>query len=248
MAQSKRRVGASRSARKPLSVEGIVAAAMALADSQGTEALTMRSVANALGVQAMSLYNHVANKEAILDRMVDAVFASVEVRTDLGWKESLRVRAREIHDVLRRHSWAIGLLESRRSPGATTLRHHDAWIGVLRGAGFSVTLVAHALALVDAFVYGFALNEGNMPLGPIEPVSELAREILASMPAHALPNLAWFTSEHVMKPGYAFEDEFEYGLGLLLDGLEARARAERRGAKSGSTSHLRATRKNVRAS
>jgi AcrR family transcriptional regulator len=219
------RGGPEKASRTPLSVERVVAAAMALADAEGTSAVTMRSVADALGVQAMSLYNHVANKDAILDRMVDAVFARVEVRTDLAWKDCLAARARSVRAVLLRHSWAIGLLESRRAPGATTLQHHDAWIGVLRNAGFSVALVAHALAAVDAYVYGFALQETTLPRPPSsgdadEGLPELATEILASMPTGALPNLAWFTAEHVMKPGYSFSDEFEYGLALVLDGLE----------------------------
>jgi AcrR family transcriptional regulator len=214
--------------RAPLTADRVVGAAMAIADAEGTSAVTMRSVADALGVQAMSLYNHVANKDAILDRMVDAVFASVPVRTDLAWKDSLRRRARDVREVLRKHPWAIGLLESRRTPGATTLLHHDAWIGVLRRAGFSAAMVAHALAVLDAYVYGFALQEVSLPLGPSEDIPELAESILASMPADPLPNLAWFTAEHVMKPGYSFADEFEHGLALVLDGLEVLARAERR--------------------
>lgn len=198
---------------------------MAIADAEGIDALTMRSVATALGVQAMSLYNHVESKDAILDRMVDAVFSRVEVRTELPWKESLRERARGMREVLRLHPWAIGLLESRRSPGAASLAHHDAWIGVMRTAGFPVTLVAHALAAVDSYLYGFALQEVSLPIGPKDDVPGLAREILASMPADALPHLTWLTVEHVLKPGYSFGDEFEYGLGLVLDGLERSAEA-----------------------
>lgn len=221
--------GKKKALRAPLTPERVVAAAMAIADAEGTAAVTMRSVADALGVQAMSLYNHVASKDAILDRMVDAVFASVPVRTDLAWKESLRLRARGVRGVLGKHPWAIGLLESRRTPGQTTLLHHDAWIGVLRRAGFSAAMVAHALAVIDAYVYGFALQGVSLPLGPSEDIPELAESILASMPIDALPNLAWFTAEHVMKPGYSFAAEFEHGLSLVLDGLEARAKADRRG-------------------
>ena len=231
MTKKKPRSAAKAPLREPVSLPRVVAAAMALADAEGVAALTMRGVAAALGVQAMSLYNHVANKEAILDRMVDAVFASVEVRTDLPWKEALAARGRAIRGALLKHPWAIGMLESRRTPGAVTLRHHDAWIGVLRRGGFSAKLVAHALAVVDAYVYGFALQEVQLPLSPKEDIPNLAQEILASMPAAELPNLAWFTVEHVMKPGYAFADEFEYGLELVLDGLEMRASAEKEGAK-----------------
>lgn len=206
--------------REPLTVERIVEAAIAIADAEGTSALTMRSVAAALGVQAMSLYNHVANKDAILDRMVDAVFARVVVPTDVDWRTAMRARALAIYEVLRAHPWAIGLLESRRTPGATTLTHHDATIGVMRRAGFSAALVAHALATLDAYVYGFAIQEVSLPLQPSEDIPALAQEVLASMPSDALANLAWFAAEHVMQPGYSFSDELEYGLDLVLDGLE----------------------------
>ncbi|MBX3274647.1 MAG: TetR/AcrR family transcriptional regulator C-terminal domain-containing protein [Sandaracinaceae bacterium] len=227
MATKKTKTRGRRAAREPLSVERVVAAAIAIADAHGTAALTMRAVADALGVQAMSLYNHVANKDALLDRMVDAVFARVEVPLDADWRTAMAARARAIHAASREHPWAVGLLESRRSPGATTLMHHDATIGVLRRAGFSAAMVAHALAVLDAYVYGFALQELSLPLGPNEDVPALAAEILASMPADALPHLAWFTAEHVMAPGYSFSDELEYGLELVLDGLARRVEGER---------------------
>lgn len=216
-----------RKEREPLTAERVIAAAIAIANAHGTTALTMRSVADALGVQAMSLYNHVANKDAILDRMVDAVFARIAVPTNTDWRTAMRTRARAIYEVLKAHPWAIGLLESRRAPGATTLVHHDATIGVLRNAGFSVTMVAHSLALLDAYVYGFAIQELSLPLKPSEDVPALAREVLASMPADALPNLAWLATEHVLEAGYSFSDEFDYGLDLVLEGLERRARLER---------------------
>lgn len=213
--------------REPLTAERVVAAAMAIADAQGTTALTMRSVADALGVQAMSLYNHVANKDAILDRMVDAVFARIAVPTNTDWRTAMRARARTIYEELKAHPWAIGLLESRRAPGATTLLQHDATIGVLRGAGFSATMVAHSLALLDAFVYGFAIQELSLPRKAGEDVPALAREVLASMPADALPNLAWLATEQVLKAGYSFSDEFDYGLELVLEGIERRAQLGR---------------------
>lgn len=231
MAMTKKKSpGAARKQRKqrePLTAERVVSAAIAIADAEGTAALTMRSVAEALGVQAMSLYNHVENKDAILDRMVDSVFARVTVPLDTDWRAAMRSRACAIYELLKAHPWAIGLLESRRAPGATTLMHHDATIGVLRGAGFSAPMVAHAIALLDAYVYGFAIQELSLPLKPSEDVPALAQDILASMPADALPNLAWFAAEHVMKTGYSFSEEFEYGLDLVLDGIEHRAQRPR---------------------
>ncbi len=227
-AKKKRRGRArKRKKREPLSTERVVAAAIAIADAQGTSALTMRSVADALGVQAMSLYNHVANKDAILDRMVDAVFARIGVPTHTDWQTAMRARACSIYEVLKEHPWAIGLLDSRRAPGATTLVHLDATIGVLRGAGFSVTMVTHSLALLDAYVYGFAIQQLSLPLKPSEDVPALTREVLASMPADELPHLAWLATEQVLKAGYSFSDEFDYGLGLVLEGLERRARLDR---------------------
>lgn len=204
--------------------ERIVAAAMDLADAHGADALTMRAIAEALGVQAMSLYNHVANKDALLDRMVDAVFARVALPTTGDWKTAMRARALSMYGELKAHPWAIGLLESRRAPGATTLQHHDATIGVLRGAGFSAAMVAHTLALLDAYVYGFALQESSLPLEPDEEVASLAGEVLASAPA--LTNLAWLATEQVTNGRYSFSDELEYGLELLLEGLDRRVHAE----------------------
>ena len=224
MAKKKRTRTARKSKkREPLTAERVVAAAIAIADAQGTAALTMRAVAEALGVRAMSLYNHVANKDAILDRMVDAVFARIVVPTNTDWRTAMRARARTIYEELKAHPWAIGLLESRRAPGATTLLHHDATIGVLRGAGFSSTMVAHSLALLDAYVYGFAIQELSLPLEPSEDVPALAREVLASIPADAVPNLGWLATEQVLNASYSFSDEFEYGLELVLEGIERRA-------------------------
>jgi hypothetical protein len=112
-------------------------------------------------------------------------------------------------------------MESRRNPGPATLGHHDAVIGCLRRAGFSMPMVGHAYAVLDAFIYGFALQEANLPFDTGDDVGELAAEMLASFPARSFPNMAAFAVEHVMQPGYSFADEFVFGLDLILDGLEA---------------------------
>lgn len=221
------RKGSARNDRKraPVTAQRIVDTAIRIADAQGTAALTMRAVADALGVQAMSLYNHVANKDAILDHMVDAVFARIEVPDDADWQTAMRVRARTMHRELRSHPWAIALLDSRRAAGMTTLRHHDRTIGVLRRAGFSAAMVAHAMALLDAFVYGFAVQESSLPLERDEDAADLAREVVGGMPTDELPDLTWLATSRVIDADYSFAAEFDYGLDLLLEGIERRIQA-----------------------
>jgi AcrR family transcriptional regulator len=200
--------------------EQVLRAAVALADEAGIESLSMRRLGQALGVEAMSLYNHVPGKEALLDGMVDAVFAEIDLPSGGDWKKSLRQRAISMRAALARHRWAVGLMESRTNPGATTLRQHDAVIGCLLAAGFSMELTAHAFAAVDSYVYGFALQEKGLPFDTPEQTAEMAQAMLAHFPADEFPHLAAFTREHVMRPGYDFGAEFEFGLDLILDGLD----------------------------
>jgi hypothetical protein len=115
-------------------------------------------------------------------------------------------------------------MESRRSPGPANLRHHDAVIGRLRAGGFDIELAGHAYSVLDGYIYGFALTKMNLPFESAEEVAEVAQDMLQPFPANEYPNLVEILTEHVMKPGYDYEDEFEYGLDLILDGL-ARARA-----------------------
>ena len=198
----------------------VLRAAVALADETGIESLSMRKLGQTLGIEAMSLYNHVAGKEALLDGMIDLVFAEIELPTGEDWKKALRGRAISMREALARHRWAVGLMESRTNPGATTLRQHDAVIGCLLAAGFSMELTAHAFAAVDSYVYGFALQEKGLPFDTPEQTAEMAQAMLAHFPVDEFPHLAAFTREHVMRPGYDFGAEFEFGLDLLLDGLE----------------------------
>jgi AcrR family transcriptional regulator len=207
--------------RLPLTRNRILQTAIALADEAGIESLSMRRLGQALGVEAMSLYHHVANKEDLLDGMVDVVFGEVELPSREGdWRTAMRRRADSFRAVLARHRWAIGLVDSRTSPGPATLRHHDAVLGCLRGAGFSVELAAHAFAALDSYVYGFALQERNLPFEAGEQTAELAEAILAQLPADEYPHLVELTVDHVLQPGYDFGNEFAFGLDLVLDGLE----------------------------
>jgi AcrR family transcriptional regulator len=184
----------------------------------------MRKLAYELGVEAMSLYHHVANKNAILDGIVDVVFSEIDLPSgEADWKTAMRQRAISAREALLRHPWATGLMESRRTPGPANIRHHDAVLGVLRNAGFPVELAAHAYSLLDSYIYGFALQEVSLPFDTAEETAELAQTIMAAFPADAYPHLAELTIEHVLQPGYDYANEFEFGLDLILDGLERMA-------------------------
>ena len=207
--------------RQRLSRPTVVAAGVALADVGGIGSLTMRRLGESLGVEAMSLYNHVASKEDLLDGMVDLVFSEVELpRDDVPWADAMRDRATSFRAVLARHRWATPFMESRTSPGPATLRHHDAVLGALRRAGFSVGLAAHAYALMDSYVYGFALQEASLPFDTPDETAEVAQSMLDTFPVDEYPHLAELTVEHVLQPGYDFGNEFAFGLELILDGLE----------------------------
>lgn len=204
-----------------MSRERILRAAVDFADRQGIQALSMRKLGQELGVDAMLLYRHVANKEDLLDGMVDLVFGEIGLPpTGVDWKSAMRQRAVATRAVLSRHPWAIGLMESRRRPGPSTLRHHDAVLGSLRGGGFSLQVAAHAYSLLDSYIYGFTLNEQSLPLDTPDEVVEVGTGILRELPAGAYSNLAELITEHAMKPGYSYADEFEFGLDLILDALQ----------------------------
>jgi AcrR family transcriptional regulator len=199
----------------------VLRAALVLADAEGIEGLSMRRLAKELGVEAMSLYNHVANKSELLDGMVDLVFSEIGLPpVGADWKSAMRQRADSARQVLSRHRWAIGLMESRASPGPATLRHHDAVIGSFRAAGFSVEMAAHAFSVLDSYVYGFALQEASLPFEAGEGTAELAEAILQQMPPDEYPHLTELTVEHVLRPGYDYGAEYGFGLDLILDALE----------------------------
>ena len=207
--------------RIPLSRHRALSAAVALADAEGIGSLTMRKLAQELGVEAMSLYHHVANKNDILDGMVDMVFGEIDLPSDnTAWKTAMRQRATSLRAALARHPWAISIMDSRTSPGPATLRHHDAVIGCCRTAGFSIEMAAHAYSLIDSYIYGFVLQEVNLPFDDADDLEEVLESIMPQLSADDYPHLVELTTEHVLQPGYKYGDEFEYGLGLILDGLE----------------------------
>jgi AcrR family transcriptional regulator len=207
--------------RGSLNRKRVLHAAVALADENGITSLTMRRLGEALGVEAMSLYNHVTNKEDVLDGMIDVVFSEIDLpASGPDWKTAMRQRGISARSALTRHRWAIGLMESRTTPGPATLRHHDAVIGTLRNAGFSIELTAHAYSALDSYIYGFAMQEPSLPFDSAQETAEVAQAIMARFSPGEYPHLTELTIEHVLQPGYSYANEFEYGLDLVLDGLE----------------------------
>jgi len=209
----------------PLNRERVLQAAVAFADKHGIASVSMRKLGEAPGVEAMSLYNHVANKDELLDDMVDVVFAEIGLPSGApDWRIAMRERALSARRVLSQHRGAIGLMESRGSPGSATLRHHDAVVGCLREAGFSIEMATHAFAVLDSYIYGFALQEANLPFDTATGGSEVDGTPLAQVSAEQYPHLAELATLQVLQPGYDYGDEYEFGLDLILDSLE-RARA-----------------------
>lgn len=216
-----------RGKRPPLTRERVVAAAVELADDEGIDALSMRKLAQALGVEAMSLYHHVANKDELLDGMEDVVFAEAYLPTADGpWIEELRTRCASMREVLLRHPWGVGLLNSRRNPGMATLVHHDAVIASLRAGGFSIRGAAQAFAMLDSYTYGFVVQQLALPMENGEDEGDLAEAILGGLPDGALPHLIEMATDYVQREDYSFANEFAPGLDLILDTLE-RARNAR---------------------
>ena len=216
-----------RAARPRLSRDRVLEAAVSLADAGGLELLTMRKLGEELGVEAMSLYRHVANKDELLDGMIDTVFAEIgPPSAEVGWRTAMRARGVAVRAALSRHPWAVGLMESRTSPGPATLRHHDAVLGVLRRDGFSVALAAHAFSAMDSYIYGFALQESSLPFSTTEESGDVARAIYEQFADGQYPHLSELAVQHVLRPGYDYGAEFEFGLDLILDGLDRALRED----------------------
>lgn len=207
---------------RPLSRERVLQAALDLADARGYGAISMRNVAKKLGVEAMSLYNHVANKEDIVDGLVDIVFGEIEVAApgSVDWKTAMRRRAISVRAALNRHRWAVGLMEGRMNPGPATVRNHDAVLGFLRESGFSFRAAVHAYSLMDAYIYGFALQEKGLPFDAPEETAQVMERQRQNVPdMDDYPYLVEAATE-LAKAGYDYDTEFELGLDVILDGLE----------------------------
>ncbi len=212
--------------RTPLNRARVLEAAVALADETGIDGFGMRRLAQELGVVPMALYKHVANKDELLNGMIDIVFSEIEApAADAEWKSALRRRAISTRAALSRHGWAIGLMETAQ-PGPANLRNHNAVMGCLREAGFSFESAIHAYSVQDAYIYGFALQEQTLAFESPDSAGEAAQrraDALGTLDAY--PYLAEIVTR-LPQTGYDSTTEFEWGLDLVLDGLERRRRED----------------------
>jgi AcrR family transcriptional regulator len=213
--------------REPVTRERAIRAAIALADVGGLESLSMRKLAAGLGIEAMSLYYHVTSKDDLLDGMLDVVHSEFSTpRAGDEWRPAMRARAESTRTVLERHPWAISI-KARTSPGPATLGHLNSVIGCLRAAGFSMPMAGHAISILDSYVQGFAQQEASLPLDPSGDISAATEDIMAQQRAMAetFPGLADMAVELILQPGYAYANEFDFGMRLILDGIEAAHRS-----------------------
>jgi AcrR family transcriptional regulator len=220
---------AAKPERAPLTRERVLQAALDLADERGIEALSMRELGRRLGVEAMSLYNHVSNKDDVLDGMLDLVVGEIDLPSeDVDWREAMRRRAASARQVFGRHPWAIALNDTRATGGPARLYYFEWMIGTLRRAGFSVELALHAFSALDSYVYGFGRQQLGMDAGGGD-TPEMIEAFLAAIPADEFPYIREVIVEHMLKAGWDEDADFEFGLGLILDGLEREREGGRRG-------------------
>jgi AcrR family transcriptional regulator len=206
----------------PVNRERTLVVALAVADAEGIESVTMRRLARELGVEAASLYHHVNGKEEILDGLVEAVAAEIETPGHSGdWRGAISQRAHHTRAGLRQHPWAVSLMASRTTPGPATLRLLETGIRCFREGGFSVPLAAHAVSAVDSYVHGFVLQEVNLPFRDESELAAMTGAIMETFPTSEFPYLFELTVEHVLKPGYDYGNEFDSGLNVVLDGVAA---------------------------
>jgi AcrR family transcriptional regulator len=216
--------------RPPLDRERVLRAAIALADAGGIDRLSMRRLGQKLGVEAMSLYHHVANKDELLAAMVDIIVGDIEVvPLAASWKASMRSRALSMRKVFARHPWALGLLESRRNLGPAALRYCDSVLGVLRQAGFSTVMAMRAFSVLDSYAYGYSIQEKNLPSGSAALTTEATEQFLRQLPQTEYPYLSE-TATSVLRSGFDFGREFELGLDLLLQALDGWRRGDGKGS------------------
>lgn len=221
--------------RAPLTRDRVLRTAVDLADSGGIDALTIRRLGEQLGVEAMSVYHHVPSKEAILDGVVDLVFAEVEAavggfevpEADAAWKAALRERILAARGVMLRHPWLPGVMDSRQGLGLTTARYVDSVVGTLRSGGLSYDLIHHAMHALGSRMFGFSQelgeNAGDDGSGDPDELAQMAAQVphlaeMLSVVRHDDPEstLGWCDDQF----------EFEFGLDLILDGIERAGRRD----------------------
>jgi AcrR family transcriptional regulator len=206
--------------RAPLSRERVLSAAVRLADEGGFESLTMRKLGRELGVQAMSLYNHVANKDDIRYGILEAVLSEVELPGGPDWKAAIRTTAVSHHDVLLRHPWAAPLMMSAPRVSPARLRWMEALLRTLREAGFSANMTHYAYHALDSHIIGFTLWQVSFPFDTREELLDLAQDFLRAIPADEYPYVIEHAHEHLAEPDPDSPSAFDFGLDLILDGLE----------------------------
>jgi AcrR family transcriptional regulator len=216
------RRSAEEARNAPVNRERTLEVALAVADGEGIEAVTMRRLGRELGVEAASLYHHVNSKDQILDGLVDVVAAEIELpEPSTEWREAVGQRAHRTRAVLLRHPWAVSLMASRNSPGPATLGLLESGIRCFREGGFSIRAAAHAISTVDSYVHGFVLQEVNLPFRNESELAAMTTAIMGAFPASTFPYLFEMTVEHVLQPGYDYGREFDSGLTLVLNGVAA---------------------------
>jgi len=193
---------------------------MDLADETGIDAVTMRELGRRLGVEAASLYNHVASKDDLLSGMADLAMSEIDVPSEgVGWKEAMRRRAVSARETFTRHGWAAGLIDSRDPSGPSRVSYVDRVLGVLIQAGFSPAVAATAFIVLDGYIYGFERQRSKLSPPDGGDGTEVAREVLAAIPDGAYSSAALVATDFAANP-FDQEAAFEFGLGLILDGLE----------------------------
>jgi AcrR family transcriptional regulator len=221
MPRASRRSAPGRPRTAALNREKVLRAAIRLADEKGLDALSMRTLAARLGVEAMSLYNHVTNKEDILGGITDLVFAEIDVpEPTADWKSAMHRRAISAHDVLLRHPWAAGLFESRRTPSPVQLRYADTILGILIAGGFPLAVAYRAFLTLDSYIYGFTLQEVNWPGEPIGQVAQRLRPAIAPSEYPHVSAVMELVSLDPSPPTAVRQADFVFGLELMLDALE----------------------------
>jgi len=198
----------------------VLRAAVDLADECGIDSVTMRELGRRLEVKAASLYNHIAGKDDLIGGMVDLALSEIDVPVEgVFWKETMRRRAISAREVFARHGWAAGLIDSRDRTGLNSLAYVDRVLGVLIQAGFSPAVAANAFLVLDSYLYGFERQRPDASIEDGLERTEAAREVLAAIPDGGYPFAALVAIEYAAHP-FDQEAAFEFGLGLILDGLE----------------------------
>ena len=206
--------------RIPLSRERILQSALELADEAGIEALSMRKLAQRLGFEAMSLYNHVQNKDDLLDGMLELVLAETQPPSPEGpWDESVRRSAVSVHDALRRHPWAATRLMTFAGARRPRLRYMDLLLGRLRQAGFDADTTYHAYHVLDGHIFGFSLWENSHSGASPEQMKEMAAKFERLIPREEYPYLYEHAEQHMSEGAHRQVSAFEFGLDLILEGL-----------------------------